>query len=166
MSKKNRKRNSIQQNNNLIQQQKKLEVKVNSKTEEKEEQLSLFATSFSGPMPPASELDKYEQIYPGAAKIIIDMAIKEQHQRHSLENKDMNAVISLTKSGQRFGFFLALIGLLMGAILVYFDKDITQYVFLLGALATLILAAIYGRRKLSQMDREKYIKAESDGNNV
>ena len=45
------------------------------------------AESFSGPLPIPQHFREYEEISPGAAKLIIDMARNEQIHRHQVEIK-------------------------------------------------------------------------------
>lgn len=47
------------------------------------------AEMFSGPMPHPQHLKAYEDISPGAAKSILDMAISEQNHRHKMQNLEM-----------------------------------------------------------------------------
>ena len=44
---------------------------------------------FSGPMPPPQHLERYNSIVPGAGRIILDMAVKEQRHRHSMNRLEM-----------------------------------------------------------------------------
>lgn len=54
------------------------------------EQMSIIAQqmSYSGPLPPSSEMRKYDEITPGAADRILAMAEKEQAHRHASEVKE------------------------------------------------------------------------------
>ncbi|MCL2844169.1 MAG: DUF2335 domain-containing protein [Chitinivibrionia bacterium] len=63
--------------------------------------------AYSGPLPPATELGKYEQILVGAAQRILILAEKEAEHRHIIENKFMKSVAR----GQIFAFFLILLSL-------------------------------------------------------
>lgn len=42
--------------------------------------------SYSGPLPPAVEFDRYEKTCPGAAERILSLAEKESIHRHGIEN--------------------------------------------------------------------------------
>lgn len=66
----------------------------------------------SGPLPPAEELQHYNEVLPGAAKTIIDMGVKEQDHRHSMDVLTVNAEIKYSNRGMMFGA-----GLLMLLIL-------------------------------------------------
>jgi len=61
---------------------------------------------YSGPLPPSTELDQYNQILPGAAERILAMAESEAKHRHALENQQLlneNDVIKKTFSERRIG---------------------------------------------------------------
>src|SRR5690606_8868451 len=48
----------------------------------------------SGPLPPADTYARYEEIYPGAAKEIMDMAVRAQLHAHDIERKIVSGEIS------------------------------------------------------------------------
>ena len=70
------------------------------------EDLSIISTRWSGPLPPAAELEKIDQIIPGGADRLLHMAEKEQMHR-----------IDDARRGQYFGWSLAL-GAVIAAALV------------------------------------------------
>ena len=55
------------------------------------------AEAYSGPIPPASELEKYEKIQQGAADRIIRMAEKQSSHRQAMETKMLDATIKTEK---------------------------------------------------------------------
>jgi uncharacterized membrane protein len=67
---------------------------------------SIISTRWSGPLPPAAELEKIDQIIPGGADRLLHMAEKEQMHR-----------IDDARRGQYFGWSLAL-GAVIAAALV------------------------------------------------
>ncbi len=76
----------------------------------------------SGPLPPASEFGKYEQILPGAAERILAMAEKEQQHRHALTEKHTHVAIEAraeesqhVRRGQVFGLIVSLTAIVAGA---------------------------------------------------
>jgi len=71
----------------------------------------------SGPLPPPSELEKYENVCPGAARIILDMALNEQKIRSDIAaatRDDNKRNCENEASGQRFAFWI-FIGFIVGA---------------------------------------------------
>lgn len=65
-----------------------------------ENKQTLVHQSYQGPIPPSLELQRYEEVLPGAAERIISMAEKEQAQRHGREDKETAANINLAHKGQ------------------------------------------------------------------
>jgi uncharacterized membrane protein len=76
--------------------------------------------SYSGPVPPSSELRAHEEILPGAADRIITMAEKEQDHRHSSGKKFLhNDRIRI------IGAIVVSLGLLAAAVYaLYLDRPL------------------------------------------
>lgn len=100
----------------------------------------------SGPLPSPRQLQEYEDIVPGGAERIFQMAEREQSHRHQMQHTEMelrSEAIQHVKSretrGQWFGAILAVGVLLLSAYLV------TQEQYGLAVtLATTTMAAIAG----------------------
>lgn len=89
--------------------------------------------TYEGPLPPASEFERYEQVCPGAADRILAMAENEEAHRHHTEDRIVDSVIKQTKLGQIFAFTIALgsLGTVIASLII--DRP-------LGAIAPAILA--------------------------
>lgn len=61
---------------------------------------------YIGPIPPAAELQKYENIQPGFADRILTMAEKQETHRQKLETKMLEEGIKSERIGQIFGFVI------------------------------------------------------------
>jgi uncharacterized membrane protein len=72
-------------------------------------QARLAMTSHRGPLPPPEQLEKYEQVCPGAARRIMDFADSEQNHRHSIERKIISNYGWESRIGAMGAFILALI---------------------------------------------------------
>lgn len=111
---------------------------------------------FSGPIPPASELLKYEQVLPGAAERIMSMAERQSIHRQKMEDKMLDANIKSEKRGQFFGFTIFITVMLFGFVLLIFDKKIEGLVSILVSIASVIGLFIYsredGKRELQKKD--------------
>jgi hypothetical protein len=111
---------------------------------------------FSGPIPPASELLKYEQVLPGAAERIMSMAERQSIHRQKMEDKMLDANIKSEKRGQFFGFTVFITVILIGFVLLIFDKKIEGLASILGSIAGVIGLFIYSRedtkRELQKKD--------------
>lgn len=82
--------------------------------------------AYSGPLPPATEFAHYEDVYPGAAKIILNMAVDEQTHRHALEQATTQSMISDSvlerreiKRSQWMAFVVVVLMVGTGGFLVY-----------------------------------------------
>ena len=61
----------------------KLDPKSTNPNNREEKKVIATAMRYEGPIPPASELEKYNNIVPGCASILIDMAVKNsEHRRY------------------------------------------------------------------------------------
>jgi uncharacterized membrane protein len=116
---------------------------------------------FSGPLPPASELEHYERIKAGLAERIVlmaerqlTMAEEQMKHRHALENKVINTGVRLSYLGLASGFFLGLSGLAAAVYLIQQGKELGGAAAFIGSLATLAGLFIYGKRK-QESDLEK-----------
>ncbi|MGI8637923.1 MAG: DUF2335 domain-containing protein [Segetibacter sp.] len=76
--------------------------------------MSTQQISYSGPLPPAHELQGYEAACSGLAREIADMAIRQQAHRHALENnaqqqdaETVRQVIQNEHNEKKTGQFLA-----------------------------------------------------------
>jgi len=49
-------------------------------------------SAYSGPLPPAEQLEIYEKVYPGAAKAMFDAFAGEQRHRHEMEHREAEQI--------------------------------------------------------------------------
>ncbi len=101
---------------------------------------------YSSPFPPAAELERYESVYPGFSEKLMERYIKQSEHRMALENKVIDSGIRNSARGQTFAFILAMVTILIGATLIFFNKDAVGIAAILGALATLVGIFIYGNK--------------------
>jgi uncharacterized membrane protein len=87
-------------------------------------QVSHTSTAFAGPIPPPEYLERYDQIVPGAARIIIDAFDRESRHRQELEKSAQSANIDAQQKQQamvekqgRAVFFSDAIGQACGIVL-------------------------------------------------
>lgn len=102
--------------------------------------------AYSGPFPPAAELERYEAIYPGFAERLMNRYEKQSDHRMELETKVIESGIKNSARGQVFAFILASLTICVGAFLIYRNKDILGIAAILGSLATLVGVFIYGNK--------------------
>ena len=91
---------------------------------------------FSGPLPHPELFRAYEDTLPGAADRILAMAEGEQDSRHSRENR-----------GQWMAFLVALLALVGGMALVYFDKSVEGLTAMILPIAIIIGIFVTSKRR-------------------
>ncbi len=115
---------------------------------------TVIHTSYIGPIPPAEDLDRYNQITPGAADRIIAMAEKEQTHRHNIDGDTTRGFTEYMRRGQWFAFILGAVSFLGGIFLIYTGSaGIGASIFMLS-LATLVGAAIWGFKSPKIIDED------------
>ena len=92
------------------------------------------AVSFSGPLPLPGMYEDYERVHPGAAGILLGMAQKEQEHRISQDNRSMDE----KSQGQRFGFAIAVIGILTAGFVAVNGMTVAACVIAGGSLLGLV----------------------------
>ncbi len=122
-----------------------------------------------GPLPPASEFGKYDQILPGAAERILLMAEKEQQHRHTLTERH-TAIASEARNdesrhverGQHYGLVVSMTAIILGSItmivgIVYGSVAgaITGGVVGTGGLASVILAFLGKRSETTKATEDE-----------
>lgn len=100
---------------------------------------------YSGPIPSANELRKYEEVVPGAADRILKMAEEQSRHRRKMESEMLQASIRAERIGQILGFMIFLTALLAGIVLMGLGKDAIGLITSLGSLAAIIGLFIYSR---------------------
>ena len=104
--------------------------------------LQVSRTEFSGPLPPADELEKYERVFPGAAERIIAMAERESSHRHaSVDNEYKEA-----SRGQIYAVIIGALAIICGTIAGVSGAQWTGSVIAGIGGAGLVSAFIRGRR--------------------
>jgi uncharacterized membrane protein len=103
----------------------------------------VMAAYYEGPIPPASELAKYQKILPDAPERILRMAEKEQDLKIHM-NKRFDAYKT---RGQIFALFCVAITAALAAYLAKLGYPALGSMIFGGTLATIVCAFIYGKRK-------------------
>jgi uncharacterized membrane protein len=102
------------------------------------------SVSFSGPLPHPDILHKYDEIYPGAAKIIIEMAKSQSEHRQDLEKKVIGSDIRNSKMGLYFGFIIGLTGISAGVYVISIGQVIAGSALSGITLVSLVSIFVYG----------------------
>ena len=102
---------------------------------------------FSGPLPRPEDLAKYDQIVPGAAARIIQMAEKEMSHRHDNEKKLSKSIIWTTVMSIIFAFLSVIILSLLCFYAIYKDYPTVAASIAVGAIAAVAGVFLYKSSK-------------------
>ena len=107
---------------------------------------AVAVTAYSGPLPPPEVLARFERLYPGSAKLIIDDFLSESLQRREAERHFLRSTIFRHNLGAVSASLLGLIGVAGGLWLAYVGRSLSGLSSVLGTLATLLAIFLYQRR--------------------
>lgn len=108
--------------------------------------LGVTQTRFSGPIPPPQLLKGYEDIMPGSAREIFDMAKDQAAHERSFENKALGAQMRDNLLGQVFGFLIGTIAILAGTYAAVNGAQLSGGLIGGGGVAALTAVFVLGRR--------------------
>ncbi len=119
-------------------------------------QIQVAAASYSGPIPPPSELAKYEELLPGSAERIIAMAEKQSNHRQDLEKITIKSGSRDSLLGLIFGLIIGLAGIGSGTYCIIKGATAAGTVIGGGSLVSLVSVFIYGSRQRRKEREAKY----------
>lgn len=99
-------------------------------------------------------LQQYNQIFPGCAERIVQMAESQASHRQDLERTVIHGNIRAERLGQIFAFIIAMSAIVGGVVLIMFGRDVEGLVAILAALGSLAGVFIYGRWR-QERERDK-----------
>ena len=111
----------------------------------------VMAASYSGPLPPPAMFEQYNNVVPGAAERILQMAEKQSEHRHDIENRIVRTETRKSVIGLFLAFFIVVLGIGAGAFIVFNGKEISGLVAMFGPLAIIASIFVY-REKQSKED--------------
>jgi len=124
---------------------------------------SRFEQVTSGPLPSSREMEGYAQIDPNIINFVLEGAKSEQDHRHKMHQqefeltvKDQQDSINLLKSqirneardrkrGMDYALIISIVGILTGALLVYYVSPVAGAFISVASLAVLVSKFIKGR---------------------
>jgi uncharacterized membrane protein len=109
---------------------------------------------FSGPLPPPEVLAEYNKVFPDCAKMIVEMAQREQQHRHAIEDRESQAAHTLARRGQLIGGVLAVVAVVGAIYLLAHDKSITGLSVMGAVVATFGGAFVYDRYQRSKLSAQ------------
>ncbi len=104
--------------------QKQTEQPQENKPKKKRFIVSEAHISFQGPLPHPQILKQYDQVYPGAAKIIFTLVSAQSKHRQELEKKVIASDIQHERLGMYFAFIITVTMIIGGIILIMLGKSV------------------------------------------
>ncbi len=123
-------------------------------------------STFSGPIPPPSILQQYNQVIPGAAERILKMAEAQSEHRRRLEERVIFSDVRNSKLGLVFGFIITITAIIVGAFLILkTNNQVAGGLLSVGSIATLAGVFVYGSRQRTheRLQREESRKTAVSG---
>lgn len=121
--------------------------------------------SYMGPIPPPEMLAGYEEVLPGSANRILEMAEKQSQHRMSLEKTVTESDVKRANNGLVMAFGLSIISLAAAAYLAINGHEATASVIVGTNLAALAGSFIYGsiaRKNERSEKRQKLLLGQSE----
>lgn len=113
--------------------------------------------TFSGPLPPPDFLMGYNKVFPGCAERIVAMAEKVSSHRQELEKVVVKGNIESERRGQERAFWLSVLVIGIGGLLIWNDKSVSGLVLIISDLVALASVFVYGRYQ-ARKEREKQME--------
>ena len=117
----------------------------------------MVSASWEGPLPPPNALQQYEEIVPGAAARILDMAERQSNHRIQLEKTVIVGDSRRSNMGLIFAFLLSAAIIGVGAYLIMNDHDWAGASLIGLDLVGLATVFVYGTRS-RRAERERKSK--------
>jgi uncharacterized membrane protein len=115
----------------------------------------VVSAMYSGPIPPATELQAYEQIVPGAADRIIALAEGEAEHRRRQEEKMVDSSCGDSRLGLWLGFFMGLAALVLSGLIACYANPYAGSVLAFTSIGSLVGVFVYGSRQQRQGSKQE-----------
>ncbi len=146
------------------------DVDARQRSAESDAQAEISYSEYHGPLPPPHLLAEYEQITPGLAMRIVEMAEVEGRHRREMELSALELEKAALKQhgrevtlGQIFAFFIAMMAIVAGSYVAINSQAVGQQIAggAIGSLGIggIVLAFIKGRSQSANGVAEKETKA-------
>jgi uncharacterized membrane protein len=116
----------------------------------------ITTASYYGPIPPASEMVKYEEACPGLPDRIMTMAEGQLTHRQEIELIAIKTSSRNSTLGVVFAFILAMTTLLIGGFCIYLNKDFLGSLIGSLGIGSIVATFVYGTRsnRLERQEKE------------
>jgi uncharacterized membrane protein len=108
-------------------------------------------------MPHPEDIARYDEVYPGAAKIIFTTFSEQTKHRMTLEKAVVQSNIFMEKAGLACGFLFLMGALLLAAFAIAHGQAAASVLIACGAAASGVGAFVWGR---SKQQHERQVKME------
>lgn len=108
------------------------------------------AFQFSGPLPPAKELQAYEDIEEGTADRIIRMAEKQAEHRRAQEKRMVESACGDSRVGLWLGFVIGMSALLLSGIIALMASTTAGSLLAFSSITSLVAVFVYGSKQNSE----------------
>jgi uncharacterized membrane protein len=122
-------------------------------------------SEFSGPLPHPEILAQYEEILPGAATRIFEMAEEQAHHRRAMEKNSLNLAGRDAMLGILFGFILASMGIIGGILIIILNPNSVGSLITGSALSGSSLLGVVRIFVIGSKDKESENQNNSDSSN-
>jgi len=112
---------------------------------------------YSGPIPSAAEMAKYEELSPGAASRLIRLMEQQAQHRQDLEAIVIRRNLQDQRLGVIFAFIIVISSLIVATICVYWGHVVVGALIGTSGIGSIITAFIYGTRS-NRAERENKIQ--------
>lgn len=104
--------------------------------------------TWTGPLPPADQVEAYERVLPGSFNRLLSMAERQQDHRIDLEKTVASGSIARARHGMYLGFALAVIVLAIGAAAIFTGHQTAGLAGIIAPAA--VLAAVFAVGRIDQ----------------
>lgn len=118
--------------------------------------------SYSGPLPAPSDLQRFEQILPGAAERIMKMAEQQAVHRRQLETQVISSGVRKSERGLVFGLIIGITAIVTGGVCASLGQQIAASFIGGGGIVGLVSVFVIGsqQQKSERIQKEKLMQEE------
>lgn len=111
--------------------------------------------TFRGHLPPPEILQAYNIAVPNGGERVMAMAERQSAHRQEIEKTVINSNVAVQKIGVVSAFVITITALILGFILILYDKNVSGFLLMMGSIGSLVGTFIYGRRSQERERAEK-----------
>jgi Predicted membrane protein (DUF2335). len=115
----------------------------------------MIATMRASLLPPPDGLERYEKLYPGVTKALVDAYVKQTDHRIDVEKQIVSANTKRMLRGQILGFIISLGVLGISTLLLLKGRDVQGFTALVIAMGGLVMSFITGTYRSNKRDEDK-----------